>query len=112
MWIFYSESTWPKAEDLESAIKRMYEEISALIFSERHDNIYDLQSIQDYETRNAQCEKQVELYTSVLSLCSKFLDGDINIQKFCEDMITTDMKRYLIAIKTFLPQEIVIKYNI
>lgn len=112
MWMFYSESKWAKAEDLESAIERLSDEISAIIFSEQHDTIYNMQSIQDYETCNAECEKQVQMFSKALDLCSKFLNGNLSIQKFCRDMINVDMKRFLINIKAFLPQECIIKYNI
>lgn len=112
MWLFYSESKWTKAEDLPSAIERLSDEISALLFSEQHDNIYDLQSIQDYETRNVEYEKQVQRYNRALVLCRKFLDKDISIQKFCRGMLAADMKPFLLNIVSFLPQEYVIKYNI
>lgn len=112
MWMCYSEQNWRKAEDLQSAVERLCDEISALIFSEQHDSIYDMQSIQDDESRYKECQKQVQRYNRGLKWCRKFLDGNVSIQKFCREMIAADMKTFLVNIKQYLPQKYIVQFNI
>ncbi|KAF5291656.1 hypothetical protein FQA39_LY14293 [Lamprigera yunnana] len=63
---------WTKDNDLKSAVKHLYEKMSALEFDANHEAIYGMERYYIVQ----QCEHRPDKYKVVRRLCRKFLKGN------------------------------------
>ncbi|KAK5642108.1 hypothetical protein RI129_000344 [Pyrocoelia pectoralis] len=80
MWMMYAAESWVKATDLRTAVKRLKQEFSALVFDAQHEVVYGRG---DYSEE--QCNALADKFTLGVTICDKFLN-----YKYCVECL---MKR-------------------
>lgn len=111
MWQLYSEPYWPKAVDLKSTIERMVHELDTLATSALHSVNYDQHICFDDEAISQQL-KLYEKYQQGYRLATKASEGVIDVDTFCQEMTTLDLKHFLIDLVPYIPFQLVTKYNL
>ncbi|XP_074026519.1 uncharacterized protein [Leptinotarsa decemlineata] len=111
MWMQYSAQEWPEAVDLDSAIRKMAWEMADLSFDALHSSNYDLSVCYDAEEVRKLLELS-EKYELGVALCHKYSYGSRNLDDFCKLIIEADLKHFLYDICTYLPQNIIEKYQL
>lgn len=102
----YAAESWPKAVDLESAVRR----ISSQLCDFQHDAI--LQQNRGYQCWNYQNLKDdEEQYGRGIILCDMYLSGKIDLKLFCDLLLCIKLKSFLWSLKHFLPNEITLRYQ-
>lgn len=109
MWMQYSAQSWPRAEDINSAIERLSCKLSDLSMDSLHATNYDLNFCFDPE-QVERLMKESDRYNAGSNLCGKYSCGILNLGQFCEQMVQIDLKHFLYDIETYLPKDIIEKY--
>lgn len=109
MWMHYSMQSWPEAEDLESAVRRLECEFSDLAFecilarnSARQSYVFSEQDLHDRE----------ELFNRGQLVCRKYLNYNIDLIELCDLLVCITLRSFLYGLKPFLPRELVEKHKL
>ncbi|KAJ8953838.1 hypothetical protein NQ318_006700 [Aromia moschata] len=110
MWMQYSASHWPVAENLNLAVERMSCELNALSFEYHHETVYgnsafDEESVTYYMKESEKCDLGAKI-------CQKYIYNVLDLDEFCTLMVLADLKRFLENISHFLPEDIVNKFQL
>ncbi|KAJ8949409.1 hypothetical protein NQ318_007508 [Aromia moschata] len=110
MWMQYSASQWPVAENLNLAVERMSCELNALSFEYHHETVYgnsafDEESVMYYM-------KESEKYDLGAKLCQKYIYNVLDLDEFCTLMVLANLKCFLANISHFLPEDVVNKFQL
>ncbi|KAJ8939485.1 hypothetical protein NQ318_022539 [Aromia moschata] len=110
MWMQYSASHWPVAENLNLAVERMSCELSALSFEYYHETVngnsaFDEESVTYYMKESEKCDLGAKL-------CQKYIYNVLDLDEFCTLMVLADLKRFLENISHFLSEDIVNKFQL
>lgn len=93
MWMAYSEQTWPKAVDLQSAIQRLERELDALALDAAlHGNRNPSPEISALE----------EKYLGALGKCQDYLNKRASVSELIVYLNSVDLEHYASCIETFL----------
>lgn len=112
MWMHYASQDWVKAEDIDSAIERMGCELNCMSFDRLHAANYDLNYCY-FEEEVKRLSEESEMYNNGSSLCTKYAQGLLSLDQFCEKMVEIKLKSYLRAcLLEYLPAELAEKYKL
>lgn len=111
MWMQYSSENWTKAEDLDSAIDRLCQELCALSMDADHAINYDMNMCFD-EDRVQYCKEKSERYSKGANICNQYCHGLLNLEEFCKRMVRFNLGYFLYSIKKYLPHQIIEKYRL
>ncbi|KAK5648356.1 hypothetical protein RI129_003248 [Pyrocoelia pectoralis] len=79
MWMAYAEQSWTKATDLRTAVERLTQQFSAMVWDADHEAVYG----NGYFSEE-QCKTLSEKYTLGLTICENFLS-----YKYCAECLIT-----------------------
>ncbi|XP_023312322.1 uncharacterized protein LOC111692511 [Anoplophora glabripennis] len=112
MWMHYASQNWTDAEDLQSAVKRLMNELDCVAIDCLHASNYDMNYCFS-EEKIKQLEEDYEKHRRGASLCSNYLSETINLDNFCVKMVEIGLKQFVISILLdYLPYATVVKYKL
>lgn len=106
----YSAETWVKAEDLDSSIHRLSNELYDLCMELVRAINCDDYCLDEDEVRRLGGDS--ERYSDGANLCNKYLHGIVDLEEFCEQLVQMGLKRFLYTIDEYLPKEMIEKYRL
>lgn len=107
----YSEEHWPKAIDLESAIRRLGRELDALATDALHSINYDA-DIWPFPEAVALQSEWYEKYNAGRNLCHEYIECELDLDTFCEKMVTLGLKRFLNQALPYITPQIRSKHGL
>lgn len=111
MWMHYSAEYWVKAEDLGTAIQRLACQLYDLSMDSLHAANYDMDYCYDTDAQQ-RLMKNSEQYTTGANTCNKYTHGILNLEEFCQEMLQLDLRRFLYDICEYLPNDIIVKFQL
>jgi hypothetical protein len=111
MWMQYSASYWPIAEDIQTAVDRLSYQFTDLIIDGEHSLNYDTNICFDEETMQDVLVR-IKKYRLGKLLCENYISGFYNLEEFCEEMIHKELKDFLHQLNPFLPASLLSKYDL
>ena len=109
--MMYSEEHWPKAIDLESAISRLGKELDALAMDALHSINYDAE-VWLFPEAVAYQNDCYEKYCKGSSLCCEYNACELDLDTFCEKMVTLSLKRFLNEALPYITPQIRSKHGL
>ncbi|KAF5278198.1 hypothetical protein FQA39_LY18386 [Lamprigera yunnana] len=98
MWMLYAEQRWTKAIDLKSAVKRLYEKLSALEFDADHEANYGMERYYTVQ----QCKELRDKYKIGRKVCRKFLKGKTCSQCLAKRISKIRLRHFLDTINKYI----------
>lgn len=112
MWMHYASQSWPKAGDIQSAVKRLTCELKCLEEDSLHATNYDV----DYcfcDEKIKMLEERCKMYSAGASLCEAYSGCVLSMDKFCHEMVELGLKGFLTSnLLEYLPYATVMKFNL
>lgn len=98
MWMAYVNEI--EIKDLKSGVKFLSQKFSNLSFDAHHEAVYGMGRIMSPE----KCDQLGDKYDKGEDFCQKFLDGEIDIVKLCNELEDLELETFLYPLKNFLPE--------
>lgn len=108
----YASQNWTEAVDIQSAVKRMSNELDCIAMDRMNACNYDMDYYFSVE-KTKMLEENYKMYRRGASICDDYLSGTLNLDEFCEKMVEIGLKSFLCSdLLDFLPYAVVVKYKL
>lgn len=109
MWMLYDAEFYPKPENLECCIHRIYSKLTSLQMDAEHELVYNFNVFCDEEETQRVKELAIN-YSEGMEICNLYLSRTICIECFCHEISKLNLQRFLFELKPFLPVDLVAKF--